>query len=171
MKEMKWLIIILSFCLFACNVSDDRNQKSQIVETEQKRYYERISDAPIDLYCYVDNLLETQSRIEVCGNLGVYETDNLSADILLSIKDNKVTDVETIFLYFDKAGNPRKDTLSHYQFNAILRDIEIDKVPTLKNFGNGDFAVRMQLERFCIGHVKFFESGMKAQEIIDKANK
>jgi hypothetical protein len=162
------LIVFTMFYLIGCDPTP-KEENDISFRSEQQIYYKRISDAPIDFYCYVDNLLDTKERVGICGKLGPYQSDNLTADILLSLDSNKVTESEVLFLYFNENGNPQKDTSKYDHLGKILDAIDIQQVPSLKFLGKGDFAFRLQLERFCIEQVQFYDAKQKANEAVDKA--
>lgn len=94
---------------------------------------------------------------------------NLSVDLGIAIEEGKIVDIEIQSLYFDEEGLPKRDTAVIATLTRLFDGIDIQEIPTLKHIQNSDFAVRMQMERFCIGYVKV--SNPRILSIVDSMRK
>lgn len=173
MEKLKTLTyLVIGTCLFSCDKSPQQDIANgsisdTIVNSERQNYYDRIPDAPIDLYCYVDNLLETEERVNICGKVFY---NNLTAELGITLKDNKLDTVELLTFYFDEGNILKRDTSGYVTLNKILNGIDKQQIPTFRFEEDGDYALRLQLERFCIGHVKFTDLS-KAMDTVKEATK
>jgi hypothetical protein len=141
-NRLKLLVFLMLSC---CKPEPAAEKKRDDCEKEQQRYYDRIPDAPIDLYAYVDNLLDTDDRFEICTK--IYNR-NLTAELGISIKDNKVDTVEMLTFYFDENDRLQKDTSDYSELHKILNAIDKQSIPTFKFEKDGDFALRLQWRDF-----------------------
>lgn len=155
--------------LSCTNTIEQTNSESASVVNQRQAYYDRIPDAPLDLYCHIDNLLDSDVRKEICLSVMFNENKNLSVDMGIVIKDSQLDTVEIQTLYFDKEGIPQKDAANFERLNKLINSIDIKQIPTMKNLEDADFALRLQVERFCIGYVQVIEPGIMS--MIDSVRK
>lgn len=150
------ILILYSVFLFGCSKKDERKAVTNR-QSEEKAYYARVLDAPLDLYCYIDGNLDITTRMSVCSKLGKHGFDNLTADILFTLNGSRISDIEVEFFSFDSNGVLQKDTSNYKSIIDILMNPSSGEVQGIKNLKDGDVAMRLQLERFCSGHIQFFE--------------
>lgn len=151
------MILILN-SVFLCNCS--KKDETNVIgnrQSEQKAYYARVPDAPLDVYCYLDKNLNTETRMLICSKLGRHGTDNITADILFTLNGGRLSNIEAEFFSFDSTGVLQKDTSNYKSIVDILMDADSGEIEGIKNWQDGDMAMRLQMERFCSGSVQFFE--------------
>lgn len=166
MKPSKILITLIALLfLLQCRKESDRLSIVTPPKSERDAYYERIPDAPIDLYCHLDNLLDANIRNSLCLNIQASQNGNLSLDLGIVIKDNKLDTIEVQAFYFDENGLPKRDTVATNVLLPVLNSMDLSQIQVLSHIQTSDFAIRVQWERFCIGHVQM--RGTSTQSEID----
>lgn len=156
------ITVIASTFLLQCKETSEKLAGDTPQKSERDAYYERIPDAPIDLYCHLDNLIDQEARRNICLNVLSNQNRNLSLDLGLVIKDNKLDTVEIQAFYFDENGRPKKDTVAANVLIPILNRMELSEIQILSHIQNADFAARVQWERFCTGHVQISKPGIQS---------
>lgn len=151
MSLTKEIICLLLFIGLACCREDREADESK--NDPQERYYERIPDAPLDLYCYLNVKLDADDRLRLCSLVMEKYSNNLTLNVGLKISNNKLEQVDLQSLYFDSAGNTDVDSVSVELLSPIFDSLRIDNIPTLKAIVHDNFVLRMQLERLCPGYV------------------
>lgn len=156
-KQIATYLYLIVFGAIGLSCNPPEGQKNTERKSEQQKYYERIPDAPIDLYCYLNNGLNLKTKVEICGNLSTRQVDNLSMDMLISIKGDRIDTIETEIFYFDSMDILKRDTFNYSGLSEFLNSFDKDQISSLKNEDNKDVALRIQLERVCNGQVQFYQ--------------
>lgn len=153
---------ITSLFMLQCKNANEKVGSDTLQKSERDAYYERIPDAPIDLYCHLDNLIDDEARRNICLNVLSNQNRNLSLDLGIVIKDNKFDTVEVQAFYFDESGLPKRDTATTNTLIPILNRMNLSEIQILSHIQQADFATRVQWERFCIGHVQVSKPGIQS---------
>ena len=155
-RKNQLLNFLLSFsfiCLLSCR-NENRKVNEVVKITHQNKYYDTTPDAPLDFYCKINELLDSESRLIICSDIKD-RYKNISADMAIRVKGNKIDTVEVVTFIFDESGNRVNDKLNYPKLDSILNSVELSEIQTLKDLKDGSFVGRLQLERFCNGYVTF----------------
>jgi hypothetical protein len=159
-SKVKTVILPLSILivLLSCE-SPTRNDsiKNSENKTDAERYLEGTPDAPLDLYCEVNNALDPYSRVSVC-NLLDRGAKVLSADLVIEIEKHQIDTIEVVIFSFDKNGD-REVVNINSKLDSVINSIPLTKLTTFKAIKDGTYITRLQLERFCTGYVDFVSLG------------
>lgn len=133
----------------------------------RQAYYDRIPDAPLDLYCYLNVHLAEEKRFHLCSTIEEKYSSNLTLNVVLEISKNKLVDANLQAVYFDSLGNTDTEFMSVKLLDPIFDSLRIEEIPTLSAIRDETFVVRVQLERFCPGY--FFVNQRAIGRIIDES--
>ena len=142
--------MLLLICV-ACSKSGNRSD--QQIADKREAYYDRIPDAPLDLYCYVNTRINPRDRLQLCSIISDKCFDNLTLNVGLTINGGQLKRTDLHAIYFDLAGNAHDESISAASLDVIFDSLIVSDIPTLSAIKTEEFVLRMQLERLCPGYV------------------
>jgi len=149
---MRTIIFIL--ILFSCAKPKNSIQENRYILDAQESYYRRIPDAPLDLYCFINDRVSAKEREELCKRIMFDLSGNLTVDLGITIEGGKIKKLEFKTFYFTDQNAPVRDSISWKLLERVLHEIDLQKIATLKDIESEDFVLRMQVERFCTGYIQ-----------------
>ena len=156
MRKIQFVCFFLTFLFLsflACR-NENKNTDGHIGVTYQNKYYDTTPDAPLDFYCKINELLDAESRLIICSDVKD-KYKNISADMAVRIKGNKIDTIEVVIFIFDENGERTNSNLHYPKLDSVLNFVKLSEIQTLKDLKDGSFVGRLQLERFCNGYVTF----------------
>gem|GEM_PF-2575218 len=136
----------LVLSLVSC--SESKQKEDVAIKTFSKEeYYKNSPELPDRFYNSLREKISDQDSALLCSRLSILAVSNLSADLLMSFESGSLDSIKINgVISFDQQGVPFKDTVNYEWLLANLNSIEfIDSV----EFSDGDFQVRIQLEKIC----------------------
>lgn len=127
---------------------DKKHHSPQVIveEFDRDSYYEKTQEVRDELYSAIDALIMSDDRTLICSKLKSLSTDNLSADVVIEVKDHEIDSIQLYgLLTFDPEQNPAKiydSVVLATVTKAILVSIKYPEE-------DGLYGARIQLEKLC----------------------
>ena len=103
--------VFLLVCVLGC--------ESRTETRFENSFYELVPEAPLSLYCLLDNSLDMPSRLTICE---ILESDmsKVSVDFMAEIRGSKFIELTTGTTYFKGDVLYRRDTAENNNVNKIF---------------------------------------------------
>lgn len=149
MKGLWYTVIILSVLTsiqISCGNKKDNRPEVIIEKFDRESYYEKTKEARDELYHAIDSLMISDDRFVICSALKSYSIDNLSADVVIDVKNHRTDSIQLNgLLTFDSERNPAKINDS-IVLQAVSKAL---LVSTRYTEEDGLYGARIQLEKLC----------------------
>jgi hypothetical protein len=149
MKGIGYTLIILGIITssqISCGNKNGNHPEIIIERFSKESYYEKTKEAKFELYHAIDSSVTNNDRFVICSLLNTYSIDNLSADVVIEIRNQRADSIHLNgLLTFDMMKNPAKindSTILRAVSKALL-------VSTSYPEKDGLYGMRIQLERIC----------------------
>lgn len=141
------VILVFSIAIVSCINASRDNQGIILKKFNKDSYYQSTKEVKEELYRVLDSLLAGKNnRDMICDALKSYSIDNLSADIMIDVKKQRIDSILLMgLLTFDSEKNP-----SRIDDSVVL--VPISRMLMIKtHYGieDGLYGARIQLEKLC----------------------
>ncbi|QLH31022.1 MAG: hypothetical protein HWD62_03785 [Cyclobacteriaceae bacterium] len=137
---------IVTSMQFSCRRNRDNHPEVIIEKFNRESYYEKTKEARDELYHVIDSLLMSDDRSVICSALKSYSIENLSADVVIDVKNHMADSIHLNgLLTFDLERNPAKindSTVLQSVSKALLVSASYAEE-------DGLYGARIQLEKLC----------------------
>jgi len=155
MKHLNFTSTLVLMIILSCNNNNSpRFQELTLKGTIRERLYKSVPDSPLSLYCYIDGRLSPAIRQKLCDSLLLKYDQNLTLELTISVRNSKITELAFQGIFFDASNFAHKVVISD-SIQEIIKGADLMQSPGMKGVSETDIAVRLQLERFCIGYMEF----------------
>jgi len=154
MKHLNFTSTLVLMIFLSCNNNSPRFQELTTTGTIRDRLYKRVPDAPLIWYCYIDGRLSRGIRQKLCDSLLLKYNQNLTLELTISVRNSKITELAFQGIFVDASNFAHKVVIPD-SIQEIIKGADLMQSPGMKGVSETDIAVRLQLERFCIGYMEF----------------